>query len=60
MIWNSQKQSHDRAARIIARSMFRELLASGYKTNDVVCLATELISLVAVHMSSGRALDSGD
>ncbi len=44
-----------RSIRIIARSMFREMTASGYQTRDVVGVATALIDEVASHLASHRA-----
>ena len=46
----------DKALKILAKSMFRELKAQGYESKHLVSLATELISLVTSDISgdSGR------
>lgn len=36
----------EEACRIIARSLFRELAASGYETPDFLAVATELLDLI--------------
>jgi hypothetical protein len=37
---------HEKALKILAKSIFRELRANGYEAREVVALSTELISLV--------------
>lgn len=39
-----------RALRILAKSVFRELKSSGYKRSDIVAFATEVLSLVSTDM----------
>lgn len=36
----------EEACKIIARSLFRELAASGYETPDFLAVATELLDLI--------------
>jgi hypothetical protein len=37
-----------KAGRILARTFFNQLRASGYSSNQIIGIATELIDLVAV------------
>jgi hypothetical protein len=39
-----------RAARILARSLFRDMRQSGYSSPQILALATELIDLVTKEM----------
>jgi hypothetical protein len=50
----AQTNPRRRAIRILAKSMFRELIAAGYDSHDVVAVATELLNEVAVHMANAR------
>lgn len=43
-----------RALRIIAKSIYREMRASGLAEEDLMCVAGELLSLVAVEMKDRR------
>jgi hypothetical protein len=43
----------NKAVRILAKSMYRELTAQGYDARQIVSLATELISEVTQSMSTG-------
>lgn len=43
-----------RRTRILAKSIFKELRASGLPANDMIGLATELLGLVADHIQSQR------
>jgi hypothetical protein len=45
----------NKAVRILAKSIFRELTAQGYNEKQIVSLATELISEVTVKMSGDGA-----
>ncbi|MBZ0117288.1 MAG: hypothetical protein K8H88_09850 [Sandaracinaceae bacterium] len=40
-------QSPDRALRILAKSVFKELKGTGYSRSDIVAFATEMLSLVS-------------
>ena len=40
----------DKALKILAKSIYRELKAYGYEPRQIVALATELISLVTQEM----------
>jgi hypothetical protein len=42
------------AARILARSFYKELRASGYTPRQLVALSTELIGLIALDMQRER------
>ena len=42
----SSTPSSDKALKIIARSLFKELKQNGYDSRQIVSLSTELISLV--------------
>lgn len=44
--------NRNRAVRILAKSIYRELTSQGYDEKQIVSLATELISEVADKMSS--------
>jgi hypothetical protein len=46
----------DKALKILAKSIFRELKSQGYESKQVIGLATELISLVTTDLAS----DSSD
>jgi hypothetical protein len=47
---------HDpRAVRILAKSIYRELRGSGFSEQDVMALATELLSLVTTDVKRDRA-----
>jgi len=37
----------DRAVRILAKSVFRELKTNGHSRSDIVAFATEMLSLVS-------------
>ena len=39
-------QSTERALKILAKSVHRELKASGYSRSDIVCFTNELLELV--------------
>ena len=41
-----------RALRILAKSVFRELKQSGYKRGEMIAFTTELLDLVASEMKS--------
>lgn len=41
-----------KAVRILAKSLYRQLTSQGYDERQIVALATELISQVTTHMSS--------
>ncbi len=42
--------SGDKAARILAKSLFRQLKESGYQNRDILTLSTELVSLITTDM----------
>ncbi len=45
-----QRPTDTRAARILARSLFRDMRANGYGNPQILALATELIDLVTRDM----------
>ena len=46
---NAERQKQ---VRILAKSLFRDLIAQGYDERQIVSLATELISEVTTHMAN--------
>jgi hypothetical protein len=44
-----------RALAILAKTIYRELRASGYEARDVMMLASELLGAVATEVKGGRA-----
>jgi len=42
--------ARDKALKILAKSIFRELKANGYQAKEVVALSTELISLITTEL----------
>lgn len=42
--------SSDKAARILAKSLFRQLKDAGYQNRDILTLSTELVSLITTDM----------
>jgi hypothetical protein len=55
-----QRPNDTRAARILARSLFRDMRANGYGNQQILALATELIDLVTRDMrgEGEEALDA--
>ena len=45
------RSERDKAVKIVAKSVYRELKANGYDARQMVALATELISLVTAEMN---------
>lgn len=41
----------NRAVKILAKTLFRELTSNGYETRQIVALSTELIGLVTLSMN---------
>jgi uncharacterized protein (UPF0335 family) len=46
------RSERDKAVKIVAKSVYRELKANGYDARQMVALATELISLVTAEMNA--------
>jgi hypothetical protein len=44
--------AQQRALRILAKSVYRELKASGYARNDMIAFTTELLDLVSTELKS--------
>ena len=42
--------SNDKAVRILAKSLFRQLKDGGYQNRDILTLSTELVSLITTDM----------
>jgi hypothetical protein len=49
-----------RALAILAKTIYRELRASGYEERDVMALASELLGIVAVEVKRRRAQSTAD
>lgn len=45
----------DRAVKILAKSLFREMQRSGYETRQIVALSTELLGLVTSSFSPSES-----
>ncbi len=46
----SARGEREKALKILAKSIFRELKANGYQAKEVVALSTELISLITTEL----------
>ncbi|MDZ4696868.1 MAG: hypothetical protein SGI86_17150 [Deltaproteobacteria bacterium] len=44
--------NHQKALKILSRSIYKELRQNGYEPKQIVALATEIIGLVTSDMSS--------
>ena len=55
MLKTPDLRSDPRAARILAKSIYRELTSQGYDDKQIVALATELISEVTNKISRGQS-----
>jgi hypothetical protein len=49
-----------RAIAILAKTIYRELRASGYAERDVIALAGELLGMVATEVKDGRKAPPGE
>lgn len=49
-------QRSEKALKIIARSLFRELKQNGYRSGQIVSLSSELISLVTSDLQDADVL----
>ena len=49
-----------RALAILAKTIYKELRASGYEDGDVMMLASELLGVVAAEVKGRRAVKRGD
>lgn len=47
----AQHGERDKAVKILAKTIFRELTMNGYETRQIVALSTELIGLVTSSMN---------
>jgi hypothetical protein len=59
MLKTPDLRSDPRAARILAKSIYRELHAQGYDDKQIVALATELITEVTNSISHADATQAG-
>jgi hypothetical protein len=44
------RNERDRALKILAKSIFRELRTNGYEAREIVALSTELLSLLTTEI----------
>jgi hypothetical protein len=51
----SRPPPRNRAVRILARSLYRELRTGGYHAGEIVALSTELISLLTSDLRTGTS-----
>ena len=58
MLKTPDLRNDPRAARILAKSIYRELTAQGYDDKQIVALATELISEVTASIAHVPAEES--
>jgi hypothetical protein len=56
---DTQGARDPRALAILAKTIYRELRASGYAERDVVALASELVGMVANDMRETRSQKKG-
>lgn len=49
----------DRAVKILAKSIFRELQMNGYETKQIVALSSELLGLVTSSIRPGQDTSTG-
>lgn len=56
---SSATPNDPRAARILAKTIYRELRGSGFSERDVMALAGELLALVTTEVRSQRGPDQG-
>lgn len=54
---NISAANHQKALKILAKSVYKELRQNGYEPKQVVALASELISLVTSDMDDSMRLD---
>ena len=47
----------ERAVRVLAKSLFRELKRAGYNRAEMVAFATELLELVTDEIRTGEGVD---
>ena len=53
-------RERDKAVKILAKSLFRELKSQGYDVRQIVALSSELISLVTTDFRPDAAKPSDD
>jgi hypothetical protein len=51
----SSRGEHQRALKILAKSLVRQLRTSGYEPRDIVALSTELLGLITTEFRSTEA-----
>ncbi len=49
------RAERERALKILAKSIFRELKTNGYEAREIVALSTELLNLLSIEMKSDSA-----
>ncbi|MDB4998083.1 MAG: hypothetical protein JWM74_5515 [Myxococcaceae bacterium] len=57
---SSSDKGDPRALAILAKTIYRELRSSGYGEKDVMCLAGELLGMVASDVKDGRKAPPGE
>ncbi len=55
----ANKGDRDRAVKILAKSIFRELQMNGYETKQIVALSSELLGLVTSSIKPGTDTTPG-
>jgi hypothetical protein len=50
---NAAQAGGDRAVRILAKSIFKQLKESGYENRDILSLSTELVGLITSDLRPG-------
>ncbi len=53
---NTTRGEHQRALKILAKSLVRELRGSGYEPRDIVALSTELLGLITTEFRTPDAV----
>ena len=49
------RSEKDKAVKILAKSIFRELKSNGYEAREIVALSTELLDLLSTEFKSDAA-----
>jgi hypothetical protein len=50
---SSPRAPRDKAVRILARTLYRDLQTRGYEAREIVSLSTELLALVTAELRAG-------
>jgi hypothetical protein len=49
---NTARAEREKAVKILAKSIFRELKSNGYQPREIVALSTELLGLLSTEIKS--------